>query len=453
MNKLSQLSQLAGKEITGFATGNDDCREEANEARLSLFKSAGKEIAKILCSGLYTTTDPTTGKNLKEVMMDRISDVVFEVANTPDTVRTIRKAITVPLEKYSKQLFEVASADANRVNSFTANVLQNLFHIADPLLPKILKSVLEKLPQEDRDADTVMNAMSERILELLSEGNKSSLGTKLLNEGAKVFGFEIVNIQAVDRLEREFSDERTPVEPLVTPEQAQQACKKQPVKFTDVRSPPSATVQQQLCEVNQIIQQTGDDINTRIVDAIDKDYIQDVVEKAVRVFFKKFNKEFRVRLIDTMVNEQGKLFINQPVMKMQILYSVLTADEHDRTTKQMFITGQKIFRRALTTYLATLIESPGTPMSRTPISRTPNKYDPFMVILDQEFTAAIAVDSGNSITELPTQIVKAIQGLDQVPERKSISIRTKGGSKKSKKTRSKKNKSKKTRSKKNKSRK
>jgi hypothetical protein len=69
--------------------------------------------------------------------------------------------------------------------------------------------------------------------------------------------------------------------------------------------------------------------------------------------------------------------------------------------------------------------------------------DPFMIELDKEFTTIIAIDSGSSIAELPTQIVKAIKELESVPSRKSAR-KTFGGkktrSKKSKKSRSKKSK-------------
>ena len=432
LSKLSQLSNMANT-MQGPAAAANDCTNEANEARLSMFKSAGKEIAKTLCSGLYTTTDPATGKNLKQVMMDRISDVVFEVANTPDTIRTIRKAITVPLEKYSKQLFEVATADTDRINSFTANVLQNLFNKTDPLIPKILKYVFTNLTEEERVPDIVMNAMAERILQLLSQGNK------IKNEAANV---NRENIQPKDTFEEEFSDERSSEEELVTLKQAQDACNiKKPVNFIDIRPPLSKTAEEALCEVNMIIQKTGDDINTRIVDSIDKKYIQDVVEKAVKLFFKKFDKEFRVRLVDTMVNEQGKIFINEPVMKMQILYAVLTANKNDPNTKSMFFVAQKIFRNALNTYLTGIASSP---LKTQPLT---SGIDPFMIELDKEFTAIIAIDSGSSTSELPIQIVKAIKELESVPSRKSVGGKKskKNRSKKSKKNRSKKSRSKKSR--------
>jgi hypothetical protein len=282
-----------------------------------------------------------------------------------------------------------------------------------------------------------MNAMADKINILLThkEPLGSWLANKSANEGANFIDSETENDELDDELNDELDYESSnglsPVEKLVTPEQAKLACEKEKTTFTDVRIPLSQQTQQALCDVNSIIQETGDEISRRVVDKIDKEYIQEIVEKAIKKFFNKFNKDFRVRLIDNMVNEQGKIFINQPVMKMQILFSVLMADESDPTTKHMFIIGNNIIKRALLKYLQS--------KQNSSLKAVDGFSHPIMAFLDEEFTASIAMDSSSGIRGLPSQVITAINQLPDVVSRgrggKSKKSNTKRKSRKSKKSR------------------
>jgi len=406
-----------------------------NAEKITAFhKTAAKEIAEIICSGIYTTNDPKTRKNLKETFLDFISNTVIAVMQEETSIARIRDTIVKPLTVYSDKLFEMATANSESINTFTATILQNLFDKKDKIIPKLLEDAIRQLKQqpEQLTVDNVMNLMLELLRalvtkkqdNLVSESHVDGDGDDSANAADSIS--KTTNVSTNEKQSSTFSIQ-VDSDNLDT-RAFKEICERETArneKFTVVVDKPSEKAAAVSCDEGFLL--VAGEVNEELK-KIDIRSIEISVVNALEKFLNDFKSDFKVKILDEIVNSQARSFINQPIIKIQILISILSVDDSD--SRHMFTIGKKIFRDALTNYLNSI--------NSNPRDKSPNN---FMEYLDREFINAIAKDVGSS-TDLPIEIIKSIEELASAvvspvaasPEFKKQAV---GGTKKSRNSKSK----------------
>lgn len=288
-----------------------------------LYKIIGDEIATIICKGIYTKKEVTTPKNncpetnLIENINIMITDSLTKQLKLPDIKENIQTIILgngdernpTGLRKYINSLIKVsAGKDKTQIYAFTARILQVLFNKEDILLEQIFNKI-----DYNNDEDSIIKKIKDKIIEELkntvNETEPCPLSCKVGKKKKATAAEEPVE-----------EAEEPPVVAPVGP-----SC---PI-IRKVLSEQTQLVNSDTCKFIDSAQSVLTDIKTYLGQPEFIEKMQETLEKSIKTVLKDTLANITNSISTSVIDEYTKKFTNSRVIKLQLLYSILSYDLND----------------------------------------------------------------------------------------------------------------------------
>ena len=466
----SQIAKMATDAIDPCEKTDKEKEEEAAD-RKAMLEKAKDDIVNVLCNHLYTDD----GMNLKDEFIKLIVNAVNHAleGESQNMNAQIKDIILPPMTKYINDLVELTSGEG--IDGFKARVLRKIFNEKNSIIRIVLKEALKDLPESSlNDVDTIIDEMNTAAMEQLKgakpeEPVVSDDGNEEGDEG-KSHNIEEEKDEKIDREELEEAtianaDEKqaeatianadkkqeeatianayekqgggSPTDQEKDPVQDLESCKKVVEKdeeesgikeFKEEGKTVSAQTAEVSKEIMEDLKKTDNSISTAISGIDFAEAMIPRINIAFDAFFEKYKDRIYHELLEKTVQHHTDLFIQDNEIKLQLLCSILSADDKSHP---FYIKAKSILQNTLGKLLEDTKTVDDIEKRKTQIA------DNFLKKLTDETRDIINGDGGNFVSET----IKSFKG-----GRKSKKARK---TRKSKTRKTRKSKTKKTRKSKN----
>ena len=413
----SQITTMATDVIDQCKKTDKEKEEEAAD-RKAMLEKAKDDIVNVLCNHLYTDD----GMNLKDEFIKLIVNAVNSAleGESQNMNAQMKDIILPPMTKYINDLVELTSGEG--IDGFKARVLRKIFNEKNSIIRIVLKEALKELPKSSLDdVDTIMDEMKTAAMEQL-EGTKPEESVISDDENEEDED-EVDNIEEGEEVDREpdaYDDEKkeevnrkkkndgyrqleggaTSVDEEKDPVEELQSCKRVVKKDEEVSGiqefkKADETVSAQTAEISKEIMEdlkkTGNSISTSINGIDVAEAMIPRINIAFDAFFEKYKDRIYKELLEKTVNHHTDSFIEDDEIKLQLLFSILSADDK---SQPFFIKAKSIIQNTL----GKLLEETKDTKENIETRKT-QIADNFLKKLTDETRDIINGDAGNALSE------------------------------------------------------
>ena len=303
--------------------------EGPSEDYSKLYKIIGDEIATIICKGIYTKKEgdlenpqnncPET--NLIENINMMITKSIIQQLTVPDIKENIQTIILgngdkinpTGLRKYINSLIKVSAGnDKTQIYAFTARILQVLFNKKD----KTFDSILGGIKYDDDSDEDIIEKIKVKILEELQrEGGQGEEGQGQ-GQGQEE---KKVEAQAQEKVEAQVTK--------VEAQETESSCKI--ILMSNPVSEQRKLVNSDTVKFVDSAQSVLMGINTYLSGEEFKEKIKETLDTSIKTVLEGTLANITNSISTSVIDEYTKKFTNSRVIKLQLLYSILSYDLSD----------------------------------------------------------------------------------------------------------------------------
>jgi len=314
-----------------------ECKDAIEQKRINtekLFKTAGKGIADFFCKSLHTKD----GLNLEDLFKKTIANTVVKILNEPNGKfqSSVNGIIFNELSDYSTNLFDTAIGDGDSVPNFTLRVLRSCFATENSIIPGLLDEAIKGLNQTQLNAGNIMAKMAENIQKMLNGGNTSIFEQDATNDPTNTGSTSSI-----------LEDDSNTIP-----------------KF-EVKGVMSEDVTKYICDINTSLINGG---KTLIEMILHSQSFKENMENSITSIFETFLKNKSDDLFNEILNGVklgSDEFLNNNIIKLHILYLILTNNETEKppsggwfnfqskkeSKNSRYYIGHQIFQDALSDFI------------------------------------------------------------------------------------------------------
>lgn len=388
----SQIAKMSTGAIDPCKKTDKEKEEEAAD-RKAMLEKAKDDIVNVLCSHLYTDD----GMNLKDEFIKLIVNAVNHAleGESQNMNAQIKDIILPPMTKYINDLVELTSGEG--IDGFKARVLRKIFNEKNSIIRTVLRKALTNVVSFD-DVETIMDEMKTVAMEQLDGAKpEKPVVNDYANEGM-ADGTDTLS-DADEKKGGATSTDENPLEQL-------QSCKKVVKKdeeesgkkeFTNATKTVSAETAEVSKEIMEDLKKTDNSISTAISGIDIAEAMIPRINIAFDAFFEKYKDRIYHELLEKTVQHHTDLFIQDNEIKLQLLFSILSADDK---SQPFYIKAKSILQNTLGKLLEDTKEVDNIEKRKTQIA------DNFLKKLTDDTRDIINGDGGNFVSET----IKSLKG-------------------------------------------